>query len=99
MKKFECTVCHHVAEGVAPEVCPVCKQAGKFVALNPLKGSKTEANLQAAFAGESQARNKYTYFASNFLYLSSCSFSIAATPSNNFAISSKPSSRATFANS
>jgi rubrerythrin len=29
-----------------------------------LKGSKTEANLQFAFAGESQARNKYTYFAS-----------------------------------
>ncbi len=29
-----------------------------------LKGTKTEANLQAAFAGESQARNKYTYFAS-----------------------------------
>ena len=29
-----------------------------------LKGSKTEMNLQAAFAGESQARNKYTYFAS-----------------------------------
>lgn len=29
-----------------------------------LKGSKTEANLLAAFAGESQARNKYTYFAS-----------------------------------
>ena len=28
------------------------------------KGSKTEANLMAAFAGESQARNKYTYFAS-----------------------------------
>lgn len=28
------------------------------------KGSKTEANLQAAFAGESQARNKYTYYAS-----------------------------------
>ena len=28
------------------------------------KGSKTEANLQTAFAGESQARNKYTYFAS-----------------------------------
>jgi len=28
-----------------------------------LKGSKTEANLQAAFAGESQARGKYTYFA------------------------------------
>jgi rubrerythrin len=29
-----------------------------------LKGSKTEANLLYAFAGESQARNKYTYFAS-----------------------------------
>ena len=28
-----------------------------------LKGSKTEKNLEAAFAGESQARNKYTYFA------------------------------------
>ncbi|MDR0644075.1 MAG: rubrerythrin family protein [Treponema sp.] len=28
-----------------------------------LKGSKTEKNLQTAFAGESQARNKYTYFA------------------------------------
>ena len=29
-----------------------------------LKGTKTEANLKAAFAGESQARNKYTFFAS-----------------------------------
>ena len=29
-----------------------------------LKGTKTEANLFAAFAGESQARNKYTYYAS-----------------------------------
>ena len=29
-----------------------------------LKGSRTEANLQSAFAGESMARNKYTYFAS-----------------------------------
>ncbi|MCL2317615.1 MAG: rubrerythrin family protein [Methanomassiliicoccaceae archaeon] len=29
-----------------------------------LKGSKTEANLMTAFAGESQARNKYTYYAS-----------------------------------
>ncbi|MCH5269277.1 MAG: rubrerythrin family protein [Lachnospiraceae bacterium] len=32
--------------------------------MKDLKGTKTEANLQAAFAGESQARNKYTYFAS-----------------------------------
>ena len=29
-----------------------------------LKGSKTEQNLMAAFAGDSQAWNKYTYFAS-----------------------------------
>ena len=32
--------------------------------MNELKGTKTEKNLQEAFAGESQARNKYTYFAS-----------------------------------
>lgn len=31
--------------------------------MKDLKGSKTEANLLAAFAGESQARNKYTYYA------------------------------------
>lgn len=32
--------------------------------MGELKGTKTEANLMAAFAGESQARNKYTYYAS-----------------------------------
>ena len=32
--------------------------------MKELKGSKTEANLMTAFAGESQARNKYTYYAS-----------------------------------
>ena len=32
--------------------------------MKDLKGTKTEANLQTAFAGESQARNKYTYYAS-----------------------------------
>ena len=32
--------------------------------MNNLKGTKTEANLLTAFAGESQARNKYTYYAS-----------------------------------
>ncbi len=32
--------------------------------MKELKGSRTEANLMAAFAGESQARNKYDYFAS-----------------------------------
>lgn len=53
--------------------CPVCRQpADKFVkiedavapAKNPYAGTKTEKNLWEAFAGESQARNKYTYFAS-----------------------------------
>ena len=32
--------------------------------MKELKGTKTEKNLLMAFAGESQARNKYTYFAS-----------------------------------
>ena len=32
--------------------------------MKDIKGSQTEANLRAAFAGESEARNKYTYFAS-----------------------------------
>ena len=32
--------------------------------MNKYEGTQTEKNLQAAFAGESQARNKYTYFAS-----------------------------------
>jgi rubrerythrin len=32
--------------------------------MKPLKGSKTEKNILTAFAGESQARNRYTYFAS-----------------------------------
>ena len=32
--------------------------------MTELKGSRTEANLQTAFAGESMARNKYTFFAS-----------------------------------
>ena len=39
----------------------------KFLEVNKmkdLKGTRTEANLMAAFAGESQARNKYTYYAS-----------------------------------
>ena len=34
------------------------------MAKNPYAGTKTEKNLWEAFAGESQARNKYTYFAS-----------------------------------
>ena len=68
--KYVCEVCGYVHEGdEPPEVCPKCKQSGKFKPVedggaNPYAGTQTEKNLQAAFAGESQARNKYTYFAS-----------------------------------
>ena len=72
MAKWVCTVCGYVHEGEQPPAqCPVCKQpAEKFrkveeeVKKNPYAGTKTEKNLWEAFAGESQARNKYTYFAS-----------------------------------
>ncbi len=71
MKKWVCSVCGYVHEGdTPPEKCPVCKQpAEKFNLVeeekkNPYIGTQTEKNLEAAFAGESQARNKYTYFAS-----------------------------------
>ena len=69
-KKFKCTVCGYIHEGdEAPAICPKCKQPKeKFVEIvdepKSLKGTKTEKNLEEAFAGESMARNKYTYFAS-----------------------------------
>ena len=68
--KYVCKVCGYVHEGdEAPETCPKCGQSGVFEevkenAKNPYAGTKTEKNLWEAFAGESQARNKYTYFAS-----------------------------------
>ena len=71
---WKCSVCGYVHEGPLPEdfKCPICKQpASKFVKVepekkntNPYAGTQTEKNLEAAFSGESQARNKYTYFAS-----------------------------------
>lgn len=73
MEKWKCTVCGYIHEGSMTDdfICPVCKQrASKFVkiedapAKSPYAGTKTEKNLWEAFAGESQARNKYTYFAS-----------------------------------
>ncbi len=71
MTTWKCTVCGYVHEGEQPpKQCPICKQpAEKFekvaeVKKNPYAGTKTEKNLWEAFAGESQARNKYTYFAS-----------------------------------
>ena len=73
MKKYKCLVCGEVFEvedGQEP-VCPLCGVSGDQLELleekeasNPYSGTQTEKNLQAAFAGESQARNKYTYFAS-----------------------------------
>ena len=63
--KFVCKICGYVHEGAsAPEFCPKCRQPGVFVEVNRYYGTQTEKNLEAAFAGESQARNKYTYFAS-----------------------------------
>ena len=71
MTTWKCTVCGYVHEGEQPpEQCPICKQpAEKFekvaeVKKSPYAGTKTEKNLWEAFAGESQARNKYTYYAS-----------------------------------
>ncbi|MBR2284794.1 MAG: rubrerythrin family protein [Ruminococcus sp.] len=73
--KFRCSVCGYEVEAdTAPERCPKCRQSGVFEPVEEAKpaeapknkyaGTKTEKNLQEAFAGESQARNKYTYFAS-----------------------------------
>lgn len=73
MEKWKCTICGYIHEGPMTDdfVCPICKQpASKFVKIedspkkNPFSGTKTEKNLMDAFAGESMARNKYTYFAS-----------------------------------
>ena len=74
METWKCTVCGYIHEGplTGDFICPRCKQpASKFVKVepetpkkNPYAGTQTEKNLETAFAGESQARNKYTYFAS-----------------------------------
>ena len=37
--------------------------------MKELKGTKTEKNLQEAFAGESQARNKYSYWAGTWVWV------------------------------
>lgn len=72
---YRCKICGyiHIADELPPDfVCPVCKHGAddfeKIIENGAdnmnLKGTKTEQNLLSAFAGESQARNKYTYFAS-----------------------------------
>ena len=69
--KIKCKICkkEFEADSLETAVCPVCKATGDKLEVidesaNPYAGTQTEKNLQAAFAGESQARNKYTYFAS-----------------------------------
>ena len=76
MSKWKCKICGYIYEGeTLPEdfTCPRCKQpASAFEKIEeaPAKsgskyaGTQTEKNLEAAFAGESQARNKYTYYSS-----------------------------------
>ena len=71
MEKWKCKVCGYIHEGAITDdfKCPLCKQpVDKFEKVEAPKsiyaGTKTEKNLWEAFAGESQARNKYTYFAS-----------------------------------
>lgn len=71
--KYKCKLCgaiFDVQDGEEP-ICPLCgagidqlEKIESKAAAGGLKGTQTEKNLQAAFAGESQARNKYTYFAS-----------------------------------
>lgn len=75
---YRCMICGYIYEGdnlPSDFVCPWCKHGAEDFerveektesggSIMDLKGSKTEANLKAAFAGESEARNKYTYFAS-----------------------------------
>jgi len=73
LQKYRCSVCAHVHEGEFTEdfKCPVCNQPEssfekmdeKDNNVNQYEGTKTEKNLKEAFSGESQARNKYTYFA------------------------------------
>ena len=74
VSKWKCKVCGYIYEGEelpADFTCPVCRQpASSFEKIEEAPkggkyaGTQTEKNLEAAFAGESQARNKYTYFSS-----------------------------------
>ncbi len=71
IKIYKCKVCGAVfeAEEGTEAVCPKCRMSGEKLEVigekkHKYAGTQTEKNLEAAFAGESQARNKYTYFAS-----------------------------------
>ncbi len=75
MKKYRCELCNvefELEEG-AELICPVCGAGADMLTelaaepadnKNPYAGTQTEKNLTAAIAGESEARNKYTFFAS-----------------------------------
>lgn len=60
---FVCPICGHGAEAFE-KIDPDNNKNIKGETQMDIKGTKTEANLMTAFAGESQARNKYTYYAS-----------------------------------
>ena len=74
--KYRCLLCGAEFEGKPGEeaVCPRCGAQGDMLEKqnapvnkeggNKYAGTRTEKNLHAAFSGESEARNKYTYFAS-----------------------------------
>ena len=72
MKTYKCKICGQTfsVEDGQQLVCPICGakedklEEVELEKKNRYSGTQTEKNLQAAFAGESQARNKYTYFAS-----------------------------------
>ena len=71
-KDFTCPLCGHPAEDFEPIYDTTVAIASEnntntqkeVTTMSKYSGTQTEKNLQAAFAGESQARNKYTYFAS-----------------------------------
>lgn len=63
-----CTVCGQIMlPGQNPEKCPMCgaprSKFEPFSGVDSIAGSKTEENLKAAFAGESQANRRYLAFA------------------------------------
>ncbi len=72
MSKYKCDICNKEFETSTKQdpVCPVCGAKGEKLELregsptSKYAGTQTEENLKKAFAGESQARNKYTFFAS-----------------------------------
>jgi rubrerythrin len=63
---YRCKGCGYLHVGPAPEKCPVCGAPQQFFLpwdnKQDLSGTQTLANLQAAFAGESQANRRYTLF-------------------------------------